>query len=434
MPQYNMHKELNTFYENHVRLKEEISRLRGLRDTNLTRLAEGLAELKKPNFSKNLLQGSIAMHTANRSVNNDYDIDIAVIFEEGDLPASPLEARKRVAEAIKLKASGFSKDPEARTNAVTIWYADGYHVDVAVYRRRETLLRGEVLEHAGADWSERNPQGITNWFIDQVSNQSPSKNLLSSPDVAPQQMRRVVRWIKAFTKAREGWNLPGGLIVSALVAECYKRHPDKDDIALYDTLRAIKNRLDVNCSVYNPVDSSKELTDKQKFTTQVQNLKRRLGSVLSKLDVLFGEDCTDMQAKKAWNYMFKHAYWQPATQQTSKAAANDQNYGVTLNMGVAKARNGSLTGRNIPSGRFIPKKVHLRFEAQTNVPTPYTVTWRAVNTGDEAEAANDMGHLSTSDSLAHWEHTAYRGQHKLVCEISKNGDVIATTTHVVNVR
>lgn len=431
MPQYNMHDPINAFYQGHVRLKDEINRLRGLRDTNLTRLTDGLRELGHPTFVRNLLQGSIAMHTANKSANNDYDIDIAVIFEESDLPDSPLNARKRVAEAIGRKASGFSKDPEARTNAVTVWYAAGYHVDIAVYRRKTDWLGNEVLEHAGANWTKRDPKAVTDWLIGEVSNQSPAKGLLSNPQVAPQQMRRVVRWIKAFTRAREGWNLPGGFIISALVSEFYQPHPNRDDIALYDTLDQIKRRLEGNCEVFNPVNPYQQLTDKSKFLTQVDNLRKRLGSVLSKLAVLFDDSCTDQKAKSAWNYMFQHSFWEQAG---SHQDAKDHGYDLRLTVGVAKSEGGFLLSKNVHSGRFLPKNVHLKFDATTNVPPPYTVQWKVVNAGDEAEAANDMGHVASSENLIHWERTAYRGQHQMICEVIKSGEVQASTKHAVNIR
>ncbi|WP_027873399.1 nucleotidyltransferase [Spongiibacter marinus] len=433
MPQYNMHNELNAFYEDHVRLKEEMNRLRSLRDTNLTRLSDGLKELGHPVYVKNLLQGSIAMHTANKSSNNDYDIDIAVIFEKDDLPASPLEARKRVAEAINLKSSGFVKDPEARTNAVTIWYAEGYHVDIAVYRRSEGWL-GDIIEHAGASWTERDPKAITSWFTEEVTEQSPSETFFGKPSVGPQQMRRIVRWIKAFTKAREGWNLPGGFIISALVAECYKPDKDRDDIALLNTLCAINTRLESSCDVYNPVDATQKLTDKQKFITQVNSLKKHLNSVTKELDVLMEDECTEEKAKKAWNYMFQHQFWEISTESISKNAANDQSYNVKLTMGISKKDGGFLTARNIQSGRIVPKMKHLKFEAKTNVPAPFTVKWRVVNSGDEAEAANDMGHLATSDNLTIWRRTAYRGRHEMICEIVKAGEVVASAVHIVNIR
>lgn len=435
MTQFNMHNQLNEFYEEHVRLKDEINRLRSLRDTNLNRLSAGLESLGKPNFIKSILQGSIAMHTANKALNNDYDIDIAVIFEKDDLPASAIDARKRVAEALNQKAYGFTKEPEARTNAVTVWYSDGYHVDIAVYRRSENSLGIETLEHAGPDWSERDPKAITNWFISSVKRLSPSQeNRFHKPKVSTEQMRRVVRWIKCFTKAREGWNLPGGLIISILVEECYQPDSQRDDVALYNTLQAIKSRLDISCTVHNPTNRSSELTEQPKFLNQVINLRKRLDSALIKLKKLFAEDCDQDKARKAWNYLFQHPFWESATAAASKSAANDSAYTVSLEMNSSKKENGILTARNISSDRVLPKKIHLRFDATTNVPEPFTVKWQVINTGDEAESANDSGHIATSTSLKHWEHTAYRGRHEMICEIIKDGEVVASTRQQVNIR
>lgn len=435
MPQYNMHSEINEFYNEHVRLKDEIKRLRELRNINLDRLKEGLKALDKPVYVKSIEQGSIPMHTANKAFNNDYDIDLAVIFNKDDLPSSPLEARKRVAAAINEKASGFSREPEARTNAVTVWYADGYHVDIAVYRRSENLWGDEVLEHASSEWAERDPKAITDWFIQEVKDQSPSTSPRSTPEVDVRQMRRIVRWIKSFTKGYEGWNLPGGLIISTLVAECYKPHNKRDDIALYDTIVSIKSRLDLSCNVYNPTDSSRELTEKNKFLTQVKNLKKRLGSVIAKLAPLFDDECTKIIAQKAWNYMFQHDYWNmDSAANTINSNRQPSVYSVDLKMGLSRTQGGRLTANNVQPGCILPKKIHLKFIAVTNAPPPYSVKWRVVNSGVEAEAANEMGHTSTSSGLINWERTAYRGRHEMICEIMKQGEVIAETKRIVNVR
>jgi len=429
-----MHSELNEFYNEHVRLKDEKDKLKELKFTNLKRLTDGLSELGKPNFVKSLLQGSIAMHTANKSENNDYDIDIAVIFEKDDLPASALSARQRVAEAINKKASGFTKDPEARTNAVTVWYADGYHVDIAVYRRSEDWLGNEILEHAGADWAVRDPKAITDWFIKEVKDQSPTATIWSKPEVGARQMRRIVRWIKSFTKAREGWNLPGGLVISTLVAQCYKPNNNRDDVALYDTIVAIKNRLDIYCEVYNPADSSKELTEKQQSLTQVKNLKKRLGSVITKLEPLSKDDCTDTKAKKAWNYLFQHSYWSTEKFVAEVMSKSLRSYFVNLNMGIANSKEGRLKAASVASGRFLPKGIHLKFTAATNVPYPYEVNWKVENSGDEAEEAQELFHEQSTSQLINWEHTAYRGKHKMICEIVQHGIIVAESEMRVNIR
>ena len=174
---YNLHKELYEFYDRYVRLSEDDkTKLRGYRDTNVDRLENGLVNLGHNTPLCTLGQGSYAMHTMVQHPDNDYDIDVAVIFADTDLPDNPLDARKRVLAGIKAggDSSKFKQPPEARTNAVTVWYAAGYHIDLAVYRRRVDSWGNEVTEHAGVNWTPRDPSEITNWFNDEVARQSPS--------------------------------------------------------------------------------------------------------------------------------------------------------------------------------------------------------------------------------------------------------------------
>jgi len=436
LPQFNSHKLLNDFYHQEVRLKDEIGHLRTLKKLNLERLSSGLLHLGKPNFSLDLEQGSIAMHTANKAPDNDYDIDIAVIFEKDDLPASPLEARKRVANALIEKATNFTKDPEARTNAVTIWYADGYHVDFAVYRKNNNFFGQDILEHAGSSWSERDPRDITNWFTSQVKSQSPSKGGILNTTVENGQMRRIVRWIKRFTKGRDGWNLPGGLIISSLVSECYVSNRYRDDESLYKTIAAIKERLDFDCEVYNPTDNSKELTNKPKFLTQVKNLKKRLTKVITKLNKLFDDNCDEEKAKNSWNYLFQHEFFDKiesrslATLNTLDGKGIDD---INIRMATSRSQGGKVTAINT-DGRILPKNIHLRFEAQINIHPPYEIKWKVENFGDEAENKQDMGHEFTTNDNVRWERTSYRGKHFMNCEIIKNGCIVAKGRKEVNIR
>jgi hypothetical protein len=123
------------------------------------------------------------MHTLNQS--DEYDIDVAVIFRKSDLPEDPLKARQRVRDALQKKCTNFSKDPEARTNAVTVWYQDGYHIDFAIYRTWEEFNGFRMvsyIEHASTTWMTRDPAEINDWFAKVVADKSPSaNNLLSYP-------------------------------------------------------------------------------------------------------------------------------------------------------------------------------------------------------------------------------------------------------------
>ncbi|MFC1638834.1 cyclic GMP-AMP synthase DncV-like nucleotidyltransferase [Patescibacteria group bacterium] len=309
--------QLKKFHDDHVRLsRSEQKKLASLRDTNLKRLTSGLKKLSEkdgvehPSFKEDINQGSYAMHTLNQHSENDYDIDIGIVFGTEDLPSDPLEARKRVAAAMKESGDSFKKEPEARTNAVTMWYADGCHVDFAVYR--EVVENGlSHYEHASTEWRRRDPLEMNKWFKDKVDSLSPKK--ANGATVEEGQMRRIVRLVKFFTKSRSSWNLPGGMIISTLVAECYSAESSRDDISLVKTLITMASRLKFNHEVDNPVEPGAKLTGKDKFRTQVAQLSEKLGDRLSDLEVLDEPSCDEPTALLAWQKFFNHPYWTDAS-------------------------------------------------------------------------------------------------------------------------
>jgi len=352
---FDMHKKLNQFYEEHVRLGKERQTLAEHRDTNLERLKTGLEKLEYPSSFDHRDQGSYAMYTINQHPEKDYDIDVAIIFSRDDLPSSALDTRKRIEEAMREGGGNFSQPPEAKTNAVRVYYADGHHVDLAIYRRYEDESGDLIHEHAGSDWTPRDPMEITNWFNDTVRELSPSKEQGATVD--ENQMRRVVRWLKAFAKSREHWDLPGGLIISALVAECYKSDFYRDDVCLYDAVVSIRDRLQVNEDVENPVDITQTLTGRPVDTGRVRRFRSKLNNAISKLKVLHSPDCTEEQAIRAWHWFFQHPFWS-----TDGDAESMDEYGERL--GEA-ARQGAIfvtaTGRVSTES---PSERHIRAPSQ----------------------------------------------------------------------
>jgi hypothetical protein len=311
---YDMHKKMVTFYHQCVRLpKPKRDELAGHRDTNLERLNAGLDAMSEEDEQvyahpiRHRDQGSYPMHTLNQRPENDYDIDVAIIFRKDDLPGSTCDARKRVERAFVTAGGNFKQPPKARTNAVTVWYEEGYHVDFAVYRESEDEYGDTVTEHAGADWKVRDPIEITEWFKRTVRERSPSTE--AGATVETGQFRRVVRLLKAFAKSRESWNLPGGMIISKLVEECYSPDYYRDDLALYGTMSAIRTRLLGNVQVYDPIHTDQQLTYKDELVKQVERFRDRLGEALEQLAVLFQWNCTPTQGMNAWYWVFQHDFW-----------------------------------------------------------------------------------------------------------------------------
>ena len=470
---FDLHDKMYEFYKDHVRLdSDERNKLAGYRDTNLERLKSGLDKLGEKHdttyayyqYYRN--QGSYATFTLNQHPDNEYDIDVAIVFKKEDLPSSALKARQRIAEAFKQVAGNFSKDPEARTNAVTVWYAEGYHIDFAVYRTYEDEFDRTIIEHAGPEWTERDPMDMTNWFNDAVNKNSPLKEYGAT--VEGYQMRRMVQLLKAFAKSRSSWNLPGGLIISVLVDECYQSDYDRDDVALYNTMAAILDRLRRDIEVWSPVSIAELLTYKEEYKKQVERFRDKLDSAITKLKPLFEDDCTTDKAMRAWNKVFNHPFWAEGAQEESEtedySGANDRNlvpsntakptlgntshqqtiewqcvntHRVRLYASIylnKKVKKGGLKS----DGRPIPSGFDLKYEVKTNLRGDYQIWWQVVNTGRHAESVGGgRGKVfeSYSNSSVHWEKSEYTGKHWIECFIVKDDVCVARSGRFyVNVR
>jgi hypothetical protein len=439
---YDLSTDLLSFYDKHVKLDSAAeTRLKEVRTLNLSRISSGLVDLGKPDYKGWRNQGGYAMKTVinDPAGESNHDIDVALIFEKADLPSGALAARQRVRDALCKKGTNFYIEPEARTNAVTVWYADGYHLDFAIYRRFTDDFGFTQYEHASTDWVGRDPSEVTLWFDDAVEDKSPTTDIWGNkPAVRMKQLRRIVRLIKWFCRSRTSWSLPGGMITSTLVVECYRSDRNRDDVALYHTLVAIKTRLQGSCVVYHPKGNGRELTGKAEYLNQVTRMKEKLEQNLPKLDVLFADDCTREKARSAWDWIFAHSFWADKEvieeARVLKADMSVGSYTVTLGAELAKKENGCIAAAY--RGQFVPKNMWLRFYvASTNVPPPYSVRFQATNRGDEASDAQDLGwsHDTTDQDPQRWASTAYKGIHTMTCTIIKNGVPLASTSMSVKI-
>ena len=139
---YDLSSRFNTFYKNHVVLpKTEQDKLHDKKELNIQRLKDGLKEYNEENKTsysivETCVQGSMGMSTVVQNEDHDYDIDVAIVFNKSDLGDKGAQAtRNMVANALRRKTKQFNTEPEIKTSCVRVKYADGYHIDFAVYRR-----------------------------------------------------------------------------------------------------------------------------------------------------------------------------------------------------------------------------------------------------------------------------------------------------------
>lgn len=282
---YDLSSKFNMFYSSYVVLPQaDQDELYRKKDLNVQRLKDGLKEYNEENSTSYsvvevCVQGSVAMSTIVQNENSDYDIDIAVVFNKDDLGDKGAQAtRNMVANALRRKTKQFNAEPEVKTSCVRVKYADGYHIDFAVYRRHyDTSNDCWIYEHAGSDWSERQLKSLTEWFK--------TKN-----DASDGKLRKVVRLSKMFCKSRDTWkNMPSGLLQTVLCDEKLQNTYDRIDELFYYTMKEIVNRLESDTSVAAPVDNGRDLTPRKSDKQRMINWKNRLKSKLEDLDVLFND-------------------------------------------------------------------------------------------------------------------------------------------------
>jgi hypothetical protein len=306
---YNANKHLTNFHDDKVFVADDkLTTARKRRDANRTRLKKGLEADKEPMPKDFVPQGSYAMSTMVQSEVETSDIDDGVVFDRGALRGarggdrSANDTKEMVRKAIAAKDE-FKTPPEIRSNCVRVYYNDGFHVDMPVYRTyTDNGITKKELASAG-EWKVSDPEDITNWFNDQVVKKSPDT-------LNARQMRRVVRLLKYWSKSRSSWTMPSGFVLTVLTDEAYRDGgwAGRDDSALLSVMRSIRNRLTWNERVQRPVEPMEEITS-DRTLGRVRKLRDELEGAINELSKIERADCDELMALKALKAVFNTDYW-----------------------------------------------------------------------------------------------------------------------------
>jgi predicted nucleotidyltransferase len=381
------------------------------------------------------------MSTVVQNEDNDYDIDVAVVFEKSVLGDKGARAtRDMVADALRRKTKQFNAEPEVKTSCVRVKYADGYHIDFAVYRRFYDDANGCFMyERAGNDWTERELKALTDWF--DVENENSDGEL-----------RKVVRLSKMFCNSRTFWkNMPSGLIQTVLCDENLQNSYNRIDELFYHTIKQIVSRLKSNTSVAAPVDNNRDLTPRQQDVQGVINWKNRLKSKLEDLAVLFDDECTQEDALQAWYGFFNHEFWNEQVAEASNYSVLPVHNSVfsfedteeyiedlypVITAYYCKV-SCSISGngwRPMPISdfltrfkRYVPHNLEIRCDLVTNCPQPYNVYWKVKNVGPEAQRRNQVRGQIFEGKTTLIEKSSFYGNHYIECYLVKNGICVSKT-------
>ncbi len=486
-----------SFHDKRVTLPQsERTTMRERRDSNRRRLIKGLEQEKRsaPTFKS---QGSYAMKTMLQHPQKAYDIDDGVYFKANELVGprggliSALDARRLVCDAVD--DGRFNTPPEVRKNCVRVLYNEGYHVDLPVYRRLEkqgAFGPYEEVELASNEWTRSDARDVTAWFTE--------KNRDLSPDEGNgRQMRRIVRLIKRFARSRESWkgSMLCGFGISVLIAgnetqaACFRASAGRDDVALFETMRAIRDRLNYDLVIWHPCTPNTTIS-RGTDDAKARFLREKLDDALDWLRPIHDLYCDKTEALKAWGKVFNTSFFEdeakrkgsigpygvlyPQVDEGGATGLLDGPRGRLENGGVLLEKNRLQASAPLPAPRLapahrqvpswpieisgvahiercvvtrngfrpevyedgggpLPKHAHLTFHVETNIPRPFKVYWQIVNTGIEAERANglrggfDEGEI-VQGKLTRNESTLYYGDHTIECFIIKNGTLLACTS------
>lgn len=345
---YDCHKDVLEFHDKEVTLpQEERSEMKKRRDANRDRLKARLKESGKPVPHEFIKQGSYAMLTMVQDPDNDYDIDDGVYYTQAALKKAdgtdmlPAEAKQMVCDA--LKDDRFKKQPQVKNSCVRVFYEEGYHVDMPVYRIRESDGKYELAAADG--WTLSRSADTEDWFN--------KTNKEKSPDFGSNggQFRRIVRDVKKFARSRRDWkkDIAPGFTITKLVEECYVANKDREDIALRDCMQRIYNRLVLDLEVRHPVTTNAMLT-KGPDDAGTKLLRSKLKDALDDLKVLDDANCTAEQAAKVWDRVYNTNFFSQRQAAAKKADEAERNRAALANL-VATSGDPRLTEKQ-GGGRF----------------------------------------------------------------------------------
>ena len=306
---------IDAFRDKEVRLSAEFrAKLLAHRKANRDRLIARLADFIKgisigeSNFKP---QGSFAMGTViqTRFVDEEYDIDDGLVLwrheliDENGVELTAQQVREKVRDA--LKDDRFKRQPKICGNCVRVFYAEEdeekHHVDFPIYRRYYDGNGNKVRELASENgWVSSDPTQVNKWMDGEVETRN------QQTDGWGTQFRHLIQLLKRFCRSRFDWDLPNGMKLTMLVAECQPAYDARIDTVFRQLVQNLKSRLLWNKIIRNLADPAQPVITRTASDQNVIDLESRLAEALEQLATLDlpANDNVDA-ARSVWDWIFK---------------------------------------------------------------------------------------------------------------------------------
>jgi len=281
----NLHKEYFQFKRNIEIPQKDIDTLFTNRNVLREKIRKYFREEKKDELQPKFTgQGSKYMGTLNKPIPVEgengkaiykYDLDDGIYFLENEG-----EDNRRAIDTWHNWVYNAVEDhtdtpPQKKKSCIRVLYADGHHIDLPIYYKD-----GDVpeLAHKGKGWIDSDPKEFIDWFKEQTKGKM--------------QLVRIVRYLKAWKNYKEINNsnliFPSGFSLTILAVNNYCSD-DRDDIAFRDTIKKIKDALDIKFECLRPTTPKNEDVFADFSETRKTNFLNALDSFIKDCDKAIDE-------------------------------------------------------------------------------------------------------------------------------------------------
>lgn len=231
------------------------------------------------------------MNTTILPISGEYDVDDGVyIFGTEDDRPTPQTAHNWIYDAVKNRTN---QDTIDKNTCVRVQYAKSYHVDLPIYYKTTDKLNETFydsvdvpkLAHKDKGWIESDPYAFKLWFDEMTKGKD--------------QLKRIVRYLKAWTDFKGHLKLPSGLVMTILAVNYYVPKAN-DDEALLETIKEIQRNIDDTRSVFAQyvckrptVDKTENLLDKYSASTRKTAFLEALNNM-----IVSGSQALETKSKK----------------------------------------------------------------------------------------------------------------------------------------
>lgn len=213
-----------------------------------------------PGFTvpKFYIQGSYKMETMVIGSDGTYDVDLGVYFLQKP-SLTPATIKKHIYNAVEKHTY---KGAENKDKCVRVIYAGDFDIDLPVYYK--TIFDVHPFLATKLNWMESDPKELCDWFKKKRDRNG--------------QLIRIIKYFKYWANTRDR-KMPSGIAFTVWVSNNFVPN-NRDDIAFYETAKAIRNSSLWSVHCRNPTTPNDNLVEKL-TSIQKDNFKSSLDNLIN---------------------------------------------------------------------------------------------------------------------------------------------------------